>query len=247
MVFGICREHSRVKRSLILVGSPEGFLTGNYYLNLNTSLTPEEEAQLEDRRLLSGLQAAEESAYERLIERFQTPIYNLAFRLLNDPSDASDVLQEVFLKVFRNVGSFRGESSLRTWVYRIAVNESHNRRRWLFRHRRGETGLDDNFEDSEAREKPLTDSGETPFDFTMNREAQLLLEEGLAAINPVYRAVLVLRELEDMSYEEIAEILEVSIGTVKSRIMRGREALRKYLATRLDPAPSMQLVPRSAR
>jgi RNA polymerase sigma-70 factor (ECF subfamily) len=91
------------------------------------------------------------------------------------------------------------------------------------------------------------DSGETPFDFTMNREAQLLREEGLAAINPVFRAALVLREIEDMSYDEIAEILEVSIGTVKSRIMRGREALRRYLATRLDPAPALQLFPRTAK
>ena len=144
--------------------------------------------------------------------------------------------QEVFLKIFRNVGSFRGDSSLRTWVYRIAVNESHNRRRWLFRHRRGETGIDDTFDDSECREKPLMDSGETPFDFTVNREAQVLLEEALAEINPVFRAALVLREVEDMSYEEIADILEVSIGTVKSRIVRGREALRRNLATRLDPA-----------
>ena len=91
------------------------------------------------------------------------------------------------------------------------------------------------------------DSGETPFDFTMNREAQLLLEEALATINPVFRTALVLREIEDMSYEEIADILEVSIGTVKSRIVRGREALRRNLATRLDPAPSLQLVPRTAK
>ncbi len=218
-----------------------------YSLNLNSSLTPEQEAALEDHRLISGLQAGEESAYERLIQRFQAPVYNLAWRLLADPADASDVVQEVFLKIFRNVGSFRGDSTLRTWVYRIAVNESHNRRRWLFRHRRGETGIDDAFDDNDTREKPLMDSGETPFDFTMNREAQLLLEEGLAAINPVFRAALVLREIEDMSYDEIAEILEVSIGTVKSRIMRGREALRRYLATRLDPAPAMQLVPRAVK
>jgi RNA polymerase sigma-70 factor (ECF subfamily) len=91
------------------------------------------------------------------------------------------------------------------------------------------------------------DSGETPFDFTMNREAQVLLEEALAEINPVFSAALVLREVEDMSYEEIADILEVSIGTVKSRIVRGREALRRNLANRLDPAPSVQLVPGAAR
>jgi RNA polymerase sigma-70 factor (ECF subfamily) len=222
-------------------------VNGAFLLNLTSSLTPEQEAALQDQRLISGLQAGEQDAYERLIQRFQTPVYNLAWRLLNDPADASDVVQEVFLKIFRNVGHFRGDSSLRTWVYRIAVNESHNRRRWLFRHRRGETGIEETFEDSETREKPLMDAGETPFDFTMNREAQLLLEEGLAAINPVFRASLVLREVEDMSYEEIAEILEVSIGTVKSRIMRGREALRRYLANRLEPAASLQLVPRTVK
>jgi RNA polymerase sigma-70 factor (ECF subfamily) len=91
------------------------------------------------------------------------------------------------------------------------------------------------------------DSGQTPYDFTVNREAQILLEEGLAAINPVYRAALVLREVEDMSYDEIADILEVSIGTVKSRIMRGREALRRYLSSRLEQAPAMQLVPRTVK
>ncbi len=222
-------------------------MAANYYLNLNSNLTAEQEAALEDQRLISSLQAGEERAYEQLIERFQGPVFNLAYRLLNDQADASDVAQEVFLKIFRNVGSFRGDSTLRTWVYRIAVNESHNRRRWLFRHRRGETGIDDAFEDSDSREKPLMDSGETPFDFTMNREAQTLLEEALAGINPVFRTALVLREIEDMSYEEIAEILEVSIGTVKSRIVRGREALRRNLATRLDPAPSLQLVPGTAK
>lgn len=222
-------------------------MAGNYYLNLNSNLTAEQEAELEDHRLISALQAGDGAAYEQLIERFQTPVYNLAYRLLNDPSDASDVSQEVFIKIFRNVGHFRGESSLRTWVYRIAVNESHNRRRWLFRHRRGETGIEDSFEESESREKPLMDSGQTPFDFTMNREAQVLLEDALASINPVFRAALVLREVEDMSYEQIAEILEVSIGTVKSRIVRGREALRRNLATRLDPAASVQLVPGTAR
>ena len=207
----------------------------------------EQDQTIEDQRLLAALQSGDEQAYEQLIERFQTPVYNLAYRLLNDQADAADVLQEVFIKIFRNVATFRGESSLRTWVYRIAVNESHNRRRWLFRHRRGETGIEDTFDDSESREKPLMDSGETPFDFTMNREAQVLLEEALAEINPVFRAALVLREVEDMSYEENADILEVSIGTVKSRIVRGREALRRNLAARLDPAPSVQLVPRAAR
>jgi RNA polymerase sigma-70 factor (ECF subfamily) len=222
-------------------------LTGTFTLNLNSNLSPEQELALEDQRLVSGLQAGDEEAYERLIHRFQTPVYNLAYRLLNDTGDAGDVAQEVFLKIFRNVGSFRAESSLRTWVYRIAVNEAYNRRRWIFRHRRGETGIDENFEDSDVRERPLLDTGETPFDFTMNREAQILLEEGLMSLDPRFRTALVLREMEEMSYEEISAVLQVSLGTVKSRILRGREALRRYLTTRLDPAPSMQLVPRPAK
>ncbi|MCU1330483.1 MAG: polymerase, sigma-24 subunit, subfamily [Bryobacterales bacterium] len=222
-------------------------VSSSSYLNLSGPTNPEHEAALEDHRLLTGLQSGDEAAYEQLIQRFQGPVYNLAWRLLNNPSDASDVVQEVFLKVFRSVGTFRGESSLRTWIYRIAVNESHNRRRWHFRHRRGETGIEEIFEDQEGRERPLLDNGETPFDFTMNREAQHLMEEGLSAINPVFGAALVLREVEDLSYEEIAQVLDVSIGTVKSRILRGRDALGRYLANRLDPAPNLQLVPRTAK
>lgn len=222
-------------------------MTGTYYLNINPNLTPDAEAALEDQLLIAALQAGDQAAYEKLIVRFQNPVYNLAYRLLNDQSDACDVVQEVFLKVFRNVSNFRGSSSLRTWVYRIAVNESYNRRRWLFRHRRGETGLEETFDDCETRERALTDSGETPFDFTMNREAQLILEEALETINPIFRSALVLREIEDLPYEEIAEILEVSIGTVKSRILRGREALRKTLSAKLAPQPAIQLVPRPVK
>jgi len=204
-------------------------------LDLQRTATAEaDHRDLDDRLLLIALQVGEQDAYERLIARFQTPVYNLAYRLLNDPSDAADVLQEVFIKIFRNVSTFRGDSSLRTWVYRIAVNESYNHRRWMFRHRHRETGLEESFEGSEVREKPIRDSGETPYEFTMNREAQALLEDALAAITPAYRSVLVLREIEELGYEEIASILGISLGTVKSRMVRGREALRQELSRRLE-------------
>ena len=216
-------------------------VAGSYSLNINANLTSEQQATLEDQALLSALQRAEAGAYETLLRRFQSPVHNLAWRLLDDPADAGDVVQEVFLKVFRNVDSFRGDSSLRTWIYRIAVNESHNRRRWIFRHRKGETAIEDAFPGEDSREAPLVDSGETPFDFTMNHEAQLLLEEGLAAISPAFRAALILREVEELSYEEIAQVLEISMGTVKSRIVRGREALRRYLADRINPAGSLEI------
>jgi len=200
-----------------------------------TGKTAENALSVDDARLIEGLRAAEESSYERLISRFQQPVYSLAYRLLNDSGDACDVTQEVFLKVFRNVQHFQGKSSLRTWVYRIAVNESHNRRRWLFRHRHKEVGLQEDFEDSEPRDRSLADAGRSPYDRAFDREKHALLEEALARINPCFREAVVLRDVEDLSYEEIADILQISMGTVKSRILRGREALRVQLTARISP------------
>ncbi|MDQ6662840.1 MAG: sigma-70 family RNA polymerase sigma factor [Acidobacteriota bacterium] len=207
-------------------------------LDLNSSV----QTSNEDADLIAGLRAGLETAYERLIQRFQQPVFNLAYRLLNDSGDASDVAQEVFLKVFRNVGGFRQQSSLRTWIYRIAVNEAHNRRRWLFRHRHKEVGLDAEFEDEAPRERMLRDPGRSPFDRTFDGERQILIGQALAAINPSFREAIVLRDLEDLSYDEIAEVLQISLGTVKSRILRGREALRGQLAERLNPAPALHPV-----
>ena len=107
---------------------------GNIGLHLETcfgSCDLPLDSRSEEFELIEGLRTGKEQAYEALIQRYQQPVYNLIFRLLNDPADANDVVQEVFLKVFRNVGSFRGQSSLKTWVYRIAVNEAHNHRRWF--------------------------------------------------------------------------------------------------------------------
>ncbi len=194
----------------------------------------------EDGELIAGLCSGAEGAYESLIDRFQQPVYNLAYRLLNDPGDASDVAQEVFLKIFRNIGHFRAQSSLRTWVYRIAVNEAHNRRRWLFRRRHKEVGLEEDFANETRRERVICDTGRSPFDRAFDGERQALIEQALTSINPLFREAIVLRDLEDLSYEEIAEVLQISLGTVKSRIMRGREALRGQLAERLNPAPPVR-------
>ncbi len=189
----------------------------------------------DDDELVQKLRAGEEAAYENLLQRFQQPVYNLAYRLLNDSSDASDVVQEVFLKVFRNVGRFRRQSSLKTWIYRITVNEAHNQRRWFFRHRSREVGLDAEPELTRSRNVP--DAERSPFDYTFDREKQELIENALARINPLFREVVVLRDVEDLSYEEIAEVLQISLGTVKSRILRGREALKEGLTARLEPEP----------
>jgi RNA polymerase sigma-70 factor (ECF subfamily) len=195
----------------------------------------------EDSLLLRGLRTGEESAYETLIQRFEQPIFNIVSRLLDDPADAADVVQEVFLKVFRNVVSFRGESSIKTWIYRIAVNEARNQRRWFSRHRRQEVNLEaeeqnDLYQGQRGYQNWLPDPGRSPFELTLDRETQALIEAALAQVNPKFRAALVLREIEGLSYEEIGDILEISLGTVKSRILRGRDALKKQLAGRLEPA-----------
>jgi len=187
----------------------------------------------EEAALVEGLRTGEEWAYEQLINRFQQPVYNLVSRVMNDPDDASDVVQEVFLKVFRNIGSFRGQSSLKTWVYRIAVNEGHNHRRWFSRHRQQEVGLDSEIEGTRTYQDVLSDPSRSPFDFASDHETHTLIEEALATLNPNFRTVVILRDLEDLSYEEVADILQVSLGTVKSRILRGREALRNALVERM--------------
>jgi RNA polymerase sigma-70 factor (ECF subfamily) len=193
-------------------------------------------ALAEDVRLIEGLQAGAESDYELLIARFQQPVYNLALRLVAEPADAGDLVQEVFLKIFRNIQRFRGQSSLRTWIYRIAVNEAHNYRRWVFRHRHNEVGLEDSDPCGTPHDRNVPDREPSPYDQTLNRERLMLIEEALARINPSFREAVVLRDIEDLSYDEIAEILNINIGTVKSRILRGRDALRQQLTTTLRPA-----------
>src|SRR6185436_2740228 len=157
--------------------------------------------------LIDGLRSGDENAYEALVARYQQPVYNLVYRLMDDPADASDVVQEVFLKVFRNVSSFRGNSSLKTWIYRIAVNEAYNQRRWFSRHRKKQIGLESEEEGARGLEDVLSDPGRSPFDLASGMETRALVERSLGEVNPVFRAAVILRDMEDMSYEEVAEVL----------------------------------------
>ena len=206
-------------------------ITVGLHLDSFSSL-PEEEA------LVGSLCQGAEDAYEILIQRYHQPVYNLVCRLMDDPSEASDVVQEVFLKVFRKVRSFRGNSSLKTWIYRIAVNEAYNHHRWFSRHQRQEITLDPE-DNAAAGAHHLTDPGRSPFDQAADHETHLLVEAALEKLNPKFRAAVVLRDIEDLSYEDIAAVLEISLGTVKSRILRGREALRKILEERLEAQTSV--------
>lgn len=215
-------------------------------LELSPERAAEAGADLEDLCLVERLRAGSESAYEDLIGRFQQPVFVLALRLLNDQSDACDVVQEVFLKVFRNIGSFRGQSTLKTWIYRITVNEAHNARRWFFRHRRREVELDTSAEDARSWKDIIPDGSRSPFETAFDHEQHAMIEAALSRINPIFREAVVLRDIADLSYEEIAEVVGVSLGTVKSRILRGREALREELVGDLQTTPGLRLVPKTA-
>jgi len=190
----------------------------------------------DDARLLRGLRSGIEEAYEELLAKYQQPVYGMVYRLLGNQNDACDVVQEVFLKVFRGVGSFREKSSLRTWIYRIAVNEAHNHRRWFSRHCKREVAIDGDECDHGQAYDFATDPGRSPFECVADRETRQLVDSALKNINPTFSAAVVLRDIADLSYEEIAEILDVSLGTVKSRILRGRGALRRELNQRLEPS-----------
>jgi RNA polymerase sigma-70 factor (ECF subfamily) len=209
-------------------------------------LSPGISGEGDDQRLIEALRSGSERAYEELLARFQQPVYTLAFRLLNNPSEAADVVQEVFLKVFRNIDHFRGQSTLKTWIYRITVNEAHNARRWFFRHRRQEVELDTDPADNRNWKETIPDNGRSPFEVTCAHEASGMITAALERLNPVFREAVVLRDITDLSYEEIADVLGVSLGTVKSRILRGREALREELEGTLTGRRPLRLVPTPA-
>jgi RNA polymerase sigma-70 factor (ECF subfamily) len=188
----------------------------------------------EEAAIVAELKAGSEEAYTWLIGEFQQPVYGLVYRIVNDPADAADTTQDVFLKVFRGMKQFHGGSSLKTWIYRIALHEAANRRRWWFRHKARETSIEPVESDGtgageNAMQMALTDHADSPFDSVAQHEVQRRVEEELQKLAEPYRTTLILRDLEEMSYEEIAEVLEISLGTVKSRLTRGREALRQRL------------------
>ena len=199
----------------------------------------------EEAALVAELQSGSEQAFAQLIDRYHQPLYSLIARSLQDPADAADITQEVFLKVFRSIGGFHGEASLRTWLYRIALREASNQRRWWLRHKHREIALDaptsclrcaaEAAGEAQSLISTLADGGPSPFDQAAQQEVRERVEAALRQVPEAFRAVVVLREIEGFAYEEIADILQVNLGTVKSRLMRGRAALRAVLAPANTP------------
>jgi RNA polymerase sigma-70 factor (ECF subfamily) len=182
----------------------------------------------DEAELVSELQAGSETAFDWLVTHYHAPVYNLILSMLGDTSDAADGSQEVFLKAFRGIRKFRQGSSLKTWLYRIAIREALNHKRWFKRHLQKNVSIDAEPEEGHAAIE-IEDVGATPFEQLASREIQVAVQHGLQEVPDVFRTAVILRDLEGLSYEEVSEVLECSVGTVKSRILRGRRALRQVL------------------
>jgi RNA polymerase sigma-70 factor, ECF subfamily len=177
-----------------------------------------------DLDLVERHRCGDARAFEEVYSRHSEMVYNLALRLADEPETAADLSQEIFLRVFKHLASFAGRSSLKTWIYRIALNHCRGRlagrRRWSFLRL---------FEEGEVTSEPLPDLGRGPAELALASEDGHRVEEGLRQLPIEFREAVVLRDLEGLSYEEIAEILGIRIGTVRSRIARGRDRLRTWL------------------
>ena len=193
-----------------------------------TDVRPQAEAQFIER-----LKRGDEAAFEILVNERSGEIYGLLYRLTENREEARDLTQETFLRAFQSIIHFRGESDLRTWIYRIAINQARNRWRWWRRRRRDVTVSIDAPEIgngrlglvSTLRSKNVKD----PEQDALESERERALKKALSSLRRVYREAVVLRDIEGFAYEEIATALDISLGTVKSRLARGRQELRRKL------------------
>jgi RNA polymerase sigma-70 factor (ECF subfamily) len=187
-------------------------------------------------QFLERLKRHDAAAFEQLVAERTGDIYGLLFRLTGDAEEARDLSQETFLRAFQAIEKFRGDADLKTWLYRIAINQARNRWRWWRRRRRDATvSLDATIGEREQTVAThLEDANASdPEQETLARERQNQLREALGELRSAYREAVVLRDIEGLTYEEIAATLQINIGTVKSRLARGRLELRRKLESSL--------------
>jgi RNA polymerase sigma-70 factor (ECF subfamily) len=184
-----------------------------------------------EAEFIERLKRGEGAAFEQLVTERSPEIFGLLFRLTENSEEARDLTQETFLRAFQSIGRFRGEADLRTWIYRIAINQARNRWRWWRRRRRDSTvSLDaTQGESNQSLLGTLAESSENPEQQTLAHERELALRSALQKVSRAYRETVILRDIEGFSYEEIATTLAINVGTVKSRLARGREELRRLL------------------
>jgi RNA polymerase sigma-70 factor, ECF subfamily len=188
--------------------------------------------QVEDQ-FIERLKRGDAAAFEKLVNERSGEIYGLLYRLTENGEEARDLTQETFLRAFQSIVHFRGESDLRTWIYRIAINQARNRWRWWRRRRREATVSIDAPEIGYGRlglvETLRSTAVKDPEQQTLANEREVALQKALSGLRRIYREAVVLRDIEGFTYEEIATTLAISVGTVKSRLARGRQELRRKL------------------
>jgi RNA polymerase sigma-70 factor (ECF subfamily) len=208
--------------SKVVQGAREGVVA-----TAEMALPTDAACAVSDAGLVARCRAGDTQAFGRLVELHEGMVINLSARLLGDIEEARDVAQEVFLQIYRSLHRFEGRSSLKTWIYRIVVNHCRNRQRWWRRrHRAQSVAIEDLSPGDEARASLKATSEEGPFERYARREMGEKVARALSGLSFEHRTVLMLREVEDLSCEEIAETLGLPNGTVKSRLSRARESLR---------------------
>lgn len=194
-----------------------------------------DEPELE-AKMIERLVARDERAFSELVRNYERRVFGLVFRMLGSRAEAEDLTQEVFVQVFKAIGSFRGESKLSTWIYRIAVNLCKNRTKYLrVRHAGEQDQIDDmaeRLQPSEARHANVAQV-DRPDEAVAGRQVEEIVRQAIGEVDEGFRECLILCDVEELSYEEIAEITQLPVGTVKSRIFRARAQLRELVERKL--------------
>jgi len=184
-----------------------------------------------EAEFIERLKRGEAAAFEEWVADRSGEIYGLLLRLTENSEEARDLTQETFLRAFQSIGRFRGDADLRTWIYRIAINQARNRWRWWRRRRRDSTVSLDAAQ-GQAKQPliaTLVESSNNPEQQTLAHEREVALRAALQKLGEAYRETVILRDIEGFTYEEIAATLRINVGTVKSRLARGRQELRRRL------------------
>ena len=181
-----------------------------------------------EQTLVERLRQRDERAFSELVLLYQNKVFTLAYRMLGDRGEAEDLAQEVFLQVLRSIITFRGESKLSTWIYRIAINQCHNRRKYLGRRGHNKNAEFDTVDEVGASANTASQIAR-PDAVLEGAQLEEALRMALSKLDEEHRVIVILRDIEDMSYDEIATVTGLAEGTVKSRLHRGRMALKQHL------------------
>jgi RNA polymerase sigma-70 factor (ECF subfamily) len=182
-----------------------------------------------DRKLVRALRAREEDAFSELVRTYQHKVFNIIFRILGDRHEAEDVAQEVFITVFKHIDSFRGDAKFSTWLYRVATNHARNRVKYLSRRARKKHQDIMDTPEGDMADNPLGSQLARPDKQAQAHELEVIIQQGLALLGSEHREIIVLRDIENLTYQEISTITGLAEGTVKSRLFRARVALKTYV------------------